>query len=198
MAEAEMWKWSLWGVKSHCSYGSRDVLILISSEGLQGEDIVPRKEGTLTKEDRDKLRSQGIPEECWDSDTSLVEARYRKEEMTHTLQVLGYDQSLTCKRAKEEIRTLMNNTTKQGGMVMVLFMQPFTLQPYTHFFLSAQNLNCTKDHNNHLPLPPPHYNNSFNSLNTYPYFQCCSGATLYWPGQEEHRRLVLPGRIHRL
>ena len=114
-AVAEVWESTLQGVKSYGAYGLRDVLILTSSESLQGEDIVPRKEGTLTKEDRVRLRSQGIPEDCWDSDTSLVEAHCRKEGERLAVQVLGREEVLTRERVMKEIKNLMINTTKPGG-----------------------------------------------------------------------------------
>ena len=94
--------------------GPRDVLILSSRESLQGKDIVPRKTGCLTKEDRDRLTSQGIPEQCWGGDVSLMEARYRREERFE-VKVLGCKEELTVERVKEEIRALMNNTEKPGG-----------------------------------------------------------------------------------
>ena len=115
MAASEVWEATLQGVKSHGAYGLRDVLILVSSDELKGEDIVPRKEGCLSKEDRERLSSQGIPEDCWESDATLMEARYKKESSRFEVQVLGCKEVLTSEKVKEEIRSLMNNTTKPGG-----------------------------------------------------------------------------------
>ena len=115
MAVAEVWESTLKGVKSYGAYGPRDVLILCSRESLQGEAIVPRKIGCLTKEDRDRLTSQGIPEQCWGSDASLMEARYRREGERFEVKVLGCEEELKVERVKGEIRALMNNTEKPGG-----------------------------------------------------------------------------------
>ncbi len=62
MAEAnpEVWENIFQGVKAYGAYGSRDVLIIVSGEPLEGPDTVPRKKGELTKEDKDRLTSQGI------------------------------------------------------------------------------------------------------------------------------------------
>ena len=81
MAEGnpEVWEDTIQGIKQHGAYGSRDVLIIVSSESLEGPDIVPRKKGELTKEDMDRLTSQGIPQESWHDDARLMEARYQKE-----------------------------------------------------------------------------------------------------------------------
>ena len=63
--DPEVWEDTISGVKVHGSYGPKDVLIIVSSESLEGPDIVPRKKGELTNEDMDKLTSQGIPHESW-------------------------------------------------------------------------------------------------------------------------------------
>ena len=57
----------------------RDVLIIRPSESLEGPDIVPRKKGTLTAEDKDRLTRQGIPGERWGDDAQLMEVRYRRD-----------------------------------------------------------------------------------------------------------------------
>ena len=77
--EEEVWETTLQGVKSYGAYGPRDVLIIRSNESLEGPDVVPRREGTLTAEDKDRLTNEGIKEEAWSDDVKLMEARYRKE-----------------------------------------------------------------------------------------------------------------------
>lgn len=127
MAEAEEWEWSLWGEKSYCAYGPRDVLILTFNEDIQREDVVPRKKGCISKEDRERLRSEGISEESWATDASLMEARYRTEEKTHSVQVLGQEEVLTCERVLQEIRTMMTNTRQPGGTTMFINASQFNL-----------------------------------------------------------------------
>ena len=65
--------------KNYGFYGPRDVLIIVSNESLEGPDIVPRKKGILTQEDKDKLTSQDIDPYCWEDDAKLMEAKYEKE-----------------------------------------------------------------------------------------------------------------------
>ena len=120
MAVAEEWEATLQGFKEHGAFGPRDVLILVSSNELKGEDIVPRKEGCLSKEDRERLSSQGIPEDCWESDATLMEARYKKDKRFGEVKVVGYEEEIKSGRAKEEIRALMNNTTKPGGKMITI------------------------------------------------------------------------------
>ncbi len=51
----------------------------MSSESLEGPDIVPKRKGELTKEDMDRLTSQGIPQESWHDYARLMEARCQKD-----------------------------------------------------------------------------------------------------------------------
>ena len=102
------------GVKFYGAFGSRDVLIIRSSESLEGPDIVPRKKGTLTAEDKDRLTTEGIPGECWGDDAKLIEARYRREERFNVLPMECGD-GLTSQSVMDRIREVMKNTDKPGG-----------------------------------------------------------------------------------
>ena len=55
----ECWEYNLHGNKWYGACGSRDVLILVSRES-EGLDIVPRKKGELTQEDRDRQRQTNL------------------------------------------------------------------------------------------------------------------------------------------
>ncbi len=91
------------------------MLIIVSSESLEGPDIVPRKKGELTKEDMDILTNQGIPQESWHDDVRLMEARYKKDSDVKEIRVENKSAS---KRSHilDEIADLFNNTTQRGGM----------------------------------------------------------------------------------
>ena len=104
------------GDKYQGFFGDRDVLIIRSSESLEGPDIVPRKKGTLTAEDQDRLTSEGIPGECWGDDAKVMEARYMKEK-EHKYSVLAVESGskLTSKRVMERITKALKNTDKPGG-----------------------------------------------------------------------------------
>ena len=111
----EVWEGTFRGVKYYGTFGPRDVLIIRSSESLEGPDIVPRKKGTLTAEDKDRLTSQGIPGECWGDDAELMEARYRREKQRYNVLPMECGDGLTCQSVMDRIREVMKNTDKPGG-----------------------------------------------------------------------------------
>jgi hypothetical protein len=111
----EVWESELQGVQSCGAYGTRDVLIIRSSESLEGPEIVPRRKGTLTAEDRDSLTSQDIPEECWEDDVKLIEARYRRDRQRFTVLPVVCGDGLTSRSVLERIRKIMKMTDKPGG-----------------------------------------------------------------------------------
>ena len=113
MAEA-VWESTLQGVTTHAAYGPRDVLIIASSESLEGPDIVPRRPGQLSPQDQQRLSSQSIPEQCWGDDAKIMEERFKKD-ARFSLVPKGSKQVLTCEYVKEKIQAIMNNTTKPGG-----------------------------------------------------------------------------------
>ena len=110
----EVWESTFKGAKQYGAFGPRDVLIIRSSESLEGPDIVPRKKGTLTAEDKKRLTRQGIPGECWRDDAKLMEARYRREERFNVLSMECGD-GLTSQSVMDRIREVMKNTDKPGG-----------------------------------------------------------------------------------
>ncbi len=118
MAECnpEVWEDTFQGEKGHGAYGSRDVLIIVSSESLEGPDIVPRKKGELTKNDMDRLTSQGIPQESWHDDAKLTEARYQKESERSKNVRIESDPASKKGHILNRIATLFNNTAQPGGM----------------------------------------------------------------------------------
>ena len=61
----EVWEGEFQGRKVYYALGPRDVLI-ISIETVEGPNVVPRKKGCLTQEDKDRLTSERIPPDCWE------------------------------------------------------------------------------------------------------------------------------------
>jgi hypothetical protein len=108
----EVWESNLQGKKYHGAYGPRDVLIIRSSE--EGPDIVPRKESTLTADDKDMLTNQGVPKDCWEDDVQIMEARYKKEGRFNVLPV-ECECITKCQNVLGKVKALMNNTDKPGG-----------------------------------------------------------------------------------
>ncbi len=114
----EVWEHTLKGVKYHQASGSRDVLIIVSSESLEEPDIVPRRKGELTKEDMDRLTNQGIPQEGWNDDAKLMEARYKKESERHKNVYIENDPASKREHILDRIATLFSDTTQPGGMTL--------------------------------------------------------------------------------
>ena len=112
----EVWESILQGHKSYGAFGPRDVLIIKSSECLEGPEIVPRKKGELTQEDKDRLSSQGIPSECWDDDAKLMRARRCKEEVRFNIVAVEDGPGMTVLYVLEKITSLLKNTRMPGGM----------------------------------------------------------------------------------
>ena len=104
------------------------MLIIRSSESLEGPDIVPRKEGTLTAEDKDRLTSQGIPGECWGDDVQLMEARYRREAQRFNLLPPECGDGLTRQSVMERIREVMKSTRKPGGRIFTLLSERLDIE----------------------------------------------------------------------
>ncbi len=112
----EVWDATIGGVEYYKASGPRDVLIIVSSESLEGPDIVPRKKGELTKKDTDRLTSQGIPWESWHDDARLMEARYQKDNERSKNVYMENDPASKRGHILNRIATLFNTTTQPGGM----------------------------------------------------------------------------------
>jgi hypothetical protein len=111
----EVWETMFEGKKYYGACGPRNVLIIRSSDSLEGPEIVPRKKGTLTAKDKERLTRQGIPEECWGDDTLLMEARYRRQEERFTVLPVECGDGLTSQGVLDRIRAVMKNTDKPGS-----------------------------------------------------------------------------------
>ena len=114
--QTEIWESTLQGVTSCGSYGARDVLIIVSSESVEGPDIVPRKKGELAEKYEDRLANQGIPQECWQDDATLMEARYRKEHERLKNIYIENDPAHKREHILNRISILFNNPTQPGCM----------------------------------------------------------------------------------
>ena len=110
--EEEIWEYELQGQKHYSPGGPIDVLIMVSSDSLEGPEIVPRKEGSLTEEDKASLDSQGIPPESWVDEGKLMQARYTRDQR-HTIVAVEYNQQ--AEYIRDAISSLFTNTTKSGG-----------------------------------------------------------------------------------
>ena len=109
------WECTFKGKKMYQADFHYDVLIIVSSESLEGPDIVPRKKGCLTQKDKDKLTSHGIPPDCWEDDSKLMEARYKKAKK-FTVVSIENKEDMTAEYVLQKITTLFNTTSKRGGI----------------------------------------------------------------------------------
>ena len=109
------WEGTFQGKKMYFADFHCDVLIIVSSESMEGPDIVPRKKGCLTQKDKDKLTSQGIPPDCWEDDGKLMEARYKKDK-TYTVLSIENKEDMTAEYVLQKITTLFKTTSKRGGI----------------------------------------------------------------------------------
>ena len=96
-------------------YGDKDVLIIVSSESLEGPGIVPRKKGELTEEDNGRLKHLEIPQESWHDDARIMEARFKKYKRFKNIRIENEPASKR-KHILDRITTLFNDTTQPGGM----------------------------------------------------------------------------------
>ena len=108
------WEYTFQGKKRYNAYFHSDVLIIVSSESLEGPDIVPRKKGCLTQEDKDQLTRHDIPPDCWEDDGKLMEARYKLDK-TYTVLPIENKEDMTAEYVLQKITTLFKTTSKRGG-----------------------------------------------------------------------------------
>ena len=109
----ELSEFTLQGVKRYGSYGARDVLIVVST-APEGGDVVERKNGELTQQDKQRLISEGIPKDSWEDDAMIMKERYLKD--SEYILVNAEDcHQLKKQCVLEKIIRLLNNTTMPGG-----------------------------------------------------------------------------------
>ena len=105
--------------------GLRDVLIVAPDLSLPHPEVVARRPGQLTEEDKLKLRSQGLPTDC-DDELMIVRAKWKLDKRYKILDVHS-GQSLSRKEIMERITHLLCTTQNDGGKILNLTVQ---LQPF--------------------------------------------------------------------
>ena len=120
MAErAEEWEGTFEGITYYGACGARDVLIVSSSECSQDPNSAPRQNGELTQEDMGRLASEGIPQEDWQDDVKLMEARYHRDSAHYTAVKVEKDPK-SPEYLLGKIETIFNNTANPGGMFCII------------------------------------------------------------------------------
>ena len=109
----ELSEYTLGGVKTFAADGARDVLVL-ESTASERDDVVARKDGELTQQDKQRLTSEGIPEGCWEDDAMIIKKRYLKDSKYKSVNVENCHQ-MKKQYVVEKITSLLNNTTMPIG-----------------------------------------------------------------------------------
>jgi len=109
----ELSEYTLQGVKGYASAGAKDALILVSRVPEES-DVIARKNGELTQQDKQRLTSEGISEDYWEDDARITKERYLKDSSLKTVNV---EDSHPMKKqyALEKIISLLNNSTMPIG-----------------------------------------------------------------------------------
>ena len=110
--------WSnLAGRAAYGAVGHRDVLIIVSEDGLPEPDVVRRRPAIeLTEEVRRKLENQGIPREDQCDDLSIVKARYGLDKKYSISSLQRRGEGLTKECVVRKINTVMRkNRNIDGG-----------------------------------------------------------------------------------
>ena len=74
---------------------------------------MPRRPGQLTKEDKLKLQSQGLPPDC-QGELDIVEKRCKLDKRLQVVEIIS-GKSLSREVVLESIAHLLNTTQKDGG-----------------------------------------------------------------------------------
>lgn len=115
------WNTKLAGHELHAAGGETDVLIIASGENPQGlqqsADIISRRKVKLTDDDRRRLSSQGIAEECQGDDADIMKARYTLDKESTVVkverdQVENCGKKLTKNYILKQIEVLMKCSNK--------------------------------------------------------------------------------------
>ena len=119
------WGKVLQGRETYDAAGSRDLLIILQDETIQGEDIVPRRRMELTGDDKRELERLDLPPDQWEDDVSIMAARYSKDQWSSVTQVIRSrsGEPLMTKYMKKQIEILMNNTQKEGGKMIIAILK---------------------------------------------------------------------------
>ena len=106
-----------WGcltsTSAYNAVGRRDILILAPDLSLLHPEAVARRPGQLTKEDKLKLQSQGLPTDCQD-EVPIIRAR-RDLDKRHKIVKVKSGKSMSREEVTENIEHLLNTTQNDGG-----------------------------------------------------------------------------------
>jgi len=110
--------------------GCFDILIL--APVLKGGPVLgqPRTPGEVLPEDKERLKKEGIPENCWNDEVKILEAKFLRDFLTLRSDMYAYDrdevdiysvvnikatEDMTIGSATDAIVDLLQNTQKGEG-----------------------------------------------------------------------------------
>ena len=105
--------WYKTGIVDYSVCGGRDILIIFSDSPLPHPEVVARRPGQLTKEDKLKLLIQGVPPDCQD-DLDIITARYKLDKRCKIVGVKS-GTSLSREEVMKSIGQLLSTTKNDGG-----------------------------------------------------------------------------------
>ena len=110
----ELSEYTLFGVKTFASFGARDALLIVSI-AAPGSDVIERKNGELTQQDKERLTSEGMPEDSWEDDAMLMKERYLKDSIMYKSVNVEDGHQMKKQYVLDKITSFLNNTTMPGG-----------------------------------------------------------------------------------
>ena len=84
------------------------------STAPEGGDVIARKNGELTQQDKERLISERISKDFWEDDAMIMKERYLKDSNYKSVNV-DYCHQMKRQYDLEKITSLFNNTTMPGG-----------------------------------------------------------------------------------
>ena len=117
-------EWYGAGSLTYSAQGGRDVLIIESDLPVSEPEVVQRRSGELTDEDRQKLKSQVSSDDL--DEASIIRGRYECDKRRKLFRVIKSesDNPLHLDRVRRSITELFECTKNDGGMCVVLMQGP--------------------------------------------------------------------------
>ncbi len=104
--------------------GNRDVILIISNV-LQSDTVIPRKEGgPLTQEEEKMLLDQGVRKDCLQSDLHIMMMRYILSRQTSIYKIIS-GEDITAEDFRKQLEVLLKDTTKAGGKNLFASLSQF-------------------------------------------------------------------------
>ena len=118
MEQEISWSYTLEGNTIYAAKCSRDELMIIQSDDLEGANIVPRRNVELTAEDKKQLERLDLPPESWYDDSLIMKARLDRD---RNFTLVGVERNkpeepLSKKKVLRKIQDMMKSTLKPGSM----------------------------------------------------------------------------------